>query len=110
MSSDDSTRNAPPDPSRPREVRVSPVIDDEVAQGESSNLATIISGNQDFFIDFGRVVPGKTEFRVFSRIILTPAHAKSLASALTDHVKRHEQAHGPIALPEPPRGPTGGLH
>ena len=110
MSTDDPSRNAPGDAKAAREVRVSPVMDDAVAQGEYSNLATIISGNQEFFIDFGRVVPGKTEFRVFSRIILTPAHAKSLAAALTDHVRRHEQAHGPIALPEPPRGPTGGLH
>jgi hypothetical protein len=103
-----------PDPARPREVRVTPVMDDEVAQGTFSNLATIISGGTEFFIDFGRVVPGRTEFRVFSRVILTPAHAKQLAAALTHHVQQHERAHGaiPVGPGPPPRteGGGGGIH
>ena len=111
MADDDPNKPGAPDPQRPREVRLTPVMDDAVAHGEYSNLATIISGAQEFFIDFGRVVPGRTEFRVFSRVILTPAHAKSLAAALTEHVRRYEQANGPIpGIPDPPRGQGGGFH
>ena len=108
MSTDDPAR---PASDKPQQVRLTPVMDDEVARGEYSNLATIISGAQEFFIDFGRVVPGRSDFRVFSRVILTPAHAKSLAAALTDHVRRYEQANGPNTGPEPPKGtPGGGFH
>ena len=109
MSQDDASKPGPGD-NKPREVRLTPVMDDDVARGEYSNLATIISGAQEFFIDFGRVVPGRTDFRVFSRVILTPAHAKSLAAALTEHVRRYEQANGAIPMPDPQRGPGGGFH
>jgi hypothetical protein len=112
MSTDDPNKPGPNDPQRRQEVRLTPVLDDAVAQGQYSNLATIISGPQEFFIDFGRVVPGKSEFRVFSRVILTPAHAKQLAAALSDHVRRYEQAHGAIPTPpnEPPKGEGGSFH
>src|SRR5205814_8329795 len=91
MTADDPKDPSQPDAAaRPREVRLTSVMDENVAQGAYSNLATIISGPAEFFIDFGRVVPGRNEFRVFSRVILTPSHAKQLAAALTDPVRRHE--------------------
>jgi hypothetical protein len=85
-------------------------MDDSVAEGAYANIATIIVGPHEFFLDFGRVVPGRREFRVFSRVILSPAHAKSLAQALTENVRRYEQAHGTIAgLPSTPV-PGDGRH
>ncbi|MDG1042674.1 MAG: DUF3467 domain-containing protein, partial [Flavobacteriaceae bacterium] len=50
--------------------------------------------------------------KVKSRIILTPQHAKRLAKALHENVKRFEQAHGEIKDYEQPPvplnfGPTG---
>ena len=106
--------NRPDDPARPedgkpRQVRLEPVMDDVVAQGAYSNLATIISGPAEFFIDFGRVVPGSSQFRVFSRVILTPSHAKQLAVALTDHIRRYESSHGAIQAVTEGR-PDGGIH
>jgi len=97
--SDDPTE--PQRKGKQQHIRLKPVIDEDVAAGTYSNLATIIAGPGEFFIDFGRVVPGRSEFKVFSRIILSPAHAKQFARALADNVRHYEQAHGDIpGLPE----------
>ena len=89
--------DAPSD--QPREVRLTQVLPDELAQGEYSNIATIIVGPAEFFLDFGRVVPGRAEMRVVSRVILSPIHAKQLANALSENIRRYEQQHGAIPLP-----------
>jgi hypothetical protein len=96
---------SPPQPQPAREIHLRPVIEAAVAEGIYSNLASIMSGPAEFFLDFGRVVPGRSDFKVFARIIMTPAHAKQLAHALTEHVKQFERTHGEIpGLPdEPPR-------
>lgn len=104
----------PPDaprPDGPREVRLTQVIPDELAQGEYSNVATIIVGPAEFFLDFARIVPGRTEMRVVSRVILSPIHAKQLAMALSDNIRRYEQQHGQIPLPPAPSpGKAGPFH
>lgn len=83
-------------------------MDDAVADGVYANIASIMSGPAEFFLDFGRVVPGKPEFRVFSRVIMTPVHAKQLAHALSEHVRQFERQHGEIpGLPEEPARKPG---
>lgn len=98
-------------PEAPREIRLTQVLPDEIAQGEYSNIATIIGGPAEFFLDFGRIVPGRAEMRVVSRVILSPTHAKQLAAALSDNIRRYEQQHGPIPVPPPaPAGRPGPFH
>ena len=98
----------PPEADAPAQsLRV--VIDDAVADGIYSNMVTVISGPLDFFIDFGRMVPGRTEFKVLSRIIMTPAHAKQFAQALNENLRRYEKSGG--VIPPVPQGPqTGSVH
>ena len=71
-------------------------ISEEIAEGIYSNLAIISHSNQEFVVDFIRLMPNVPKAKVKSRIILTPAHAKRLLAALSDNVKRFEAQHGSI--------------
>ena len=87
-------------------------LTEEIADGIYSNLAIITHSNAEFVIDFVKVLPGVPKAKVKSRIVLTPQHAKRLMKALTDNVKKFEQAHGnikdlePVSLPMQFGGPT----
>ena len=71
-------------------------LDDQVAQGEYVNFANIIHSQSEFVIDFGRVVPGRSDVKIYSRIILTPLHAKQLFEALGHNIGLFEQKYGEI--------------
>ena len=71
-------------------------LDAEMAEGTYSNLAIINHSVSEFIVDFINIMPGAPKAKVKSRIILTPQHAKRLAKALADNVKRFEKAHGEI--------------
>jgi len=75
-------------------------LPDDVAEGIYSNLAVITHSNQEFVIDFIKMLPGNPKAKVKSRIILTPQHAKRLLAALKDNVAKFESTHGPIKLEE----------
>ena len=87
-------------------------LDQEVAEGTYSNLAIINHSMSEFIVDFINIMPGIPKAKVKSRIILTPQHAKRLVKALSDNVRKFEQAHGEIKdyeqTPIPLNfGPTG---
>lgn len=74
------------------------VLDDATAQGEYINFANIIHSPSEFVIDLGRIMPGKTDVKVYSRIIMTPLHTKQLLAALGQNVAMFEQKFGEIRL------------
>ncbi len=76
-------------------------LSEEMAEGIYANLAIITHSNAEFVIDYINVMPGSPKAKVKSRIILTPQHAKRLLKALTDNIKKFEQAHGTIKDVEP---------
>ena len=76
-------------------------LDEQVAQGNYSNLAIISHATSEFIIDFAAVLPGVTKARVKSRVILTPEHAKRLLLSLQDNITRYESAMGKIEIPKP---------
>ncbi|MBS1657982.1 MAG: DUF3467 domain-containing protein [Chitinophagales bacterium] len=89
-------------------------LTEEVADGIYSNLAIITHSNQEFVIDFIKVMPGTPKAKVKSRIILTPQHAKRFLRALNENVRKFESMYGEITESEPinlPQlnfgGPTG---
>lgn len=71
-------------------------ISEEVADGIYSNLAIISHSNQEFVVDFVRMMPNVPKAKVKSRIILSPAHAKRLMAALEDNIKKYESQYGRI--------------
>jgi hypothetical protein len=87
-------------------------VDEAIAEGQYSNLAIINHSVSEFVVDFVNIMPGNPKSKVKSRIILTPQHAKRLARALADNVRKFEKAHGEIKDYEQPPiplnfGPTG---
>lgn len=77
-------------------------LSEDVAEGIYSNLAIITHSQSEFVIDFIKIMPGIPKARVKSRILLTPQHAKRLAKALTDNIRKFEAAHGNIKDVEVP--------
>ena len=73
-------------------------LDDSVAQGEYVNFANIIHSPSEFVIDLGRVVPGRPEVKIYSRVITTPLHAKQLLEALAHNIGLYESKFGEIRV------------
>lgn len=84
------------DPKNQPTIRI--VLDDATAQGEYVNFANIIHSPSEFVVDLGRIVPGKNEVKVYSRVIMTPHHAKQLLHALAQNISLYEQKFGEIRL------------
>lgn len=82
------------------------------AAGTYSNLVMITHSASEFILDFIAVMPGVPKAKVIKRMVLTPDHAKRLANALSENVKKFEEEHGSIAnnekydVPFNYRGPT----
>jgi len=87
-------------------------LDEKVAEGTYSNLASINHSVSECVVDLVSIMPGTPKSKVKSRIILTPQHAKRLMKALSDNVAKFENMHGEIKDYEQPPiplnfGPTG---
>ncbi|MFA6260196.1 MAG: DUF3467 domain-containing protein [Bacteroidia bacterium] len=80
-------------------------LSEEIAEGVYSNLAIITHSNSEFVIDFIRIMPGVPKAKVKSRIVLTPEHAKRLALALSDNIRKYEELNGTIQVQEAPAIP-----
>ena len=93
-----------------KSVQLKARIDDAVAEGIYANCASIMHNQSEFIIDFGRIVPGRQEVKVHSRILTSPVHAKQLLLALEHNIGQYEAKCGPITLPgEPSPVPTTGF-
>ena len=79
-----------------KEEQLNIELDQEIAEGTYSNLAIINHSISEFIVDFINIMPGVPKAKVKSRIILTPQHAKRLAKALADNVRKFEHANGEI--------------
>ena len=86
------------------EKRIDIALSNEIAEGIYSNLAIITHSHSEFIVDFISLMPGVPKGNVKSRIILTPQHAKRLALALDENIKRFETTHGAVSDFDPNRG------
>lgn len=77
-------------------VSVNVTIDETTAEGQYVNFANILHNPTEFVIDFGRIVPGRTDVKILSRVLTTPFHAKQLARALQQNVEIYERTYGEI--------------
>jgi hypothetical protein len=82
------------------------VLDEETAQGSYVNFANIIHSPGEFIVDMGRVVPGRPEVKISSRLILSPLHAKQFLQALAHNVGLYEQKFGEIRIDLSPAFPA----
>ncbi|MFN4244793.1 MAG: DUF3467 domain-containing protein [Brevinematia bacterium] len=65
-----------------------------------SNLIIVSFNEDEFIIDFARVMPGNRNPKVVSRIILNPRNAKRLSGLLANNILEYEKKFGVIILPE----------
>jgi hypothetical protein len=77
-------------------VSVNVTIDETTAEGQYVNFANILHNPTEFVIDFGRIVPGRPDVKILSRVLTTPFHAKQLARALQQNVEIYERTYGEI--------------
>jgi hypothetical protein len=82
--------------SDPKPVQVKVTIDEATAEGHYVNFANILHNPTEFVIDFGRVVPGRPDVKIMSRILTTPYHAKQIAQALVQNIQVYERSFGEI--------------
>lgn len=71
-------------------------IDEPTSAGHYVNFANILHNPTEFVVDFGRIVPGRPDVKILSRILTTPVHAKQLLKALAQNIALYEQQFGPI--------------
>lgn len=88
-----------------KEKKINISIDENIADGEYSNLAIINHSNSEFIVDFISIMPASPKAKVKSRIILTPEHAKRFNKALTENINKFEKINGEIKSHEPPSIP-----
>ena len=84
------------DPEQQQTIRIT--LDDNIAQGEYINFANIIHSPSEFVIDLGRIMPGRPDVKIYSRVIMTPLHAKQLLDALAQNISLYEQKFGEIRV------------
>jgi hypothetical protein len=84
----------PPAVSAPIEIG----LNEREAEGIYSNLVFIAHSPSEVILDFARAMPGLPKPRVFARIIMTPAHAKSLLGALEQNLGNYEKQFGAIPM------------
>ena len=71
-------------------------LSEEVGEGDYANLVMIAHSQEEFIMDFIRILPGLQRPRVRHRVIMTPPHTKRLLRALSDNMHRYERAYGKI--------------
>jgi len=74
---------------------------DETLRGLYSNMVQVGHNQEEFVLDFMNLLPPAGS--LIARILVSPQHAKRIALALQDNVKKYEEQFGEIkasALPE----------
>jgi hypothetical protein len=89
-------------PTNPKQLKMK--IDPKNEGGIYSNIATVLSSENEFILDFGMVLPGTEYIRIGSRVVMNPRTAKQLLMALSHNIKNFENKYGEIKLPQ--RQPT----
>ena len=79
-----------------QEIQLRVRIDDAVAEGVYVNFGSIVHNRSEFIVDLGRIVPGKPEVKILTRVLTTPLHAKQLCRALSQNIEQYEKAYGEI--------------
>jgi hypothetical protein len=81
----------------PKEIQLRARIDDAIAEGVYVNFGSIVHNRSEFVLDLGRIVPGRPDVKILSRILTTPLHAKQLCRALAQNLEQYEKTYGEIA-------------
>ncbi len=81
----------------PKDIQLRARIDEAVAEGIYVNCASIAHNRSEFIIDFGRIVPNRSEVKILARVLTTPLVVKQLHRALGQNIEQYEKKFGDIA-------------
>jgi hypothetical protein len=82
-------------------------IDEHTAEGIYSNFLSVLHNQAEFVMDFGRIVPGKPEVKILSRMICTPITMKQIVRTLQENLERYEASFGPVPADQGSPSPHG---
>ncbi|MBW6514121.1 MAG: DUF3467 domain-containing protein [Candidatus Syntrophosphaera sp.] len=87
----------------PPQQQINIKIDEKVGEGTYANFFVITNSPSEFIIDFGRMLPGIPDARIYTRVICTPQHTKQLLNLLRQNMDGYEEKFGEVkvqGLPE----------
>jgi hypothetical protein len=73
-------------------------IDEKVGEGVYANFFVISNSPSEFILDFGRIVPGIPDAKIYTRVMTTPQHAKQLMQLLEKNIEAFETQFGEIKI------------
>lgn len=73
-------------------------IDEKVGEGTYANFFVITNSPSEFVIDFGRILPGIPDAKIYTRVVCTPQHAKQFLQTLDKNIENYEKQFGEIKL------------
>lgn len=78
----------------------------EVSEGVYTNMTIVSHSQEEFVMDFVRIVPASNKAKVKSRVVMSPANAKRTLAALQENIMKYEAQYGTIKLPERKQAPS----
>ncbi|NLN35273.1 MAG: DUF3467 domain-containing protein [Candidatus Cloacimonetes bacterium] len=72
--------------------------DEKVGEGTYANFFMITNSPSEFIMDCGRILPGLPDARIYSRVVMTPMHAKQLLQLLEKNINSFEKQFGEIKV------------
>lgn len=87
----------------PPQQQINIKIDEKVGEGTYANFFVITNSPSEFIIDFGRMLPGIPDARIYTRVICTPQHTKQLLNIIKQNMDSYEEKFGEVkvqGLPE----------
>ncbi len=83
-------------PNQPNQINIK--IDEKVGEGTYANFFVITNSPSEFIIDFGRILPGIPDARIYTRVVCTPQHAKQFLNLLEKNIEGYENQFGEIKV------------
>ncbi|MDZ4182474.1 MAG: DUF3467 domain-containing protein [Candidatus Cloacimonadaceae bacterium] len=83
-------------PNQPNQINIK--IDEKVGEGTYANFFVITNSPSEFVIDFGRILPGIPDAKIYTRVVCTPQHAKQLSQLLMKNIETYETQFGEIKV------------
>lgn len=68
-----------------------------------ANVAVLTFTQNEIIMDFTQILPNTPNARVQTRVVMTPAGAKSFMQALQNNLAQYESRHGEIKTPPRPQ-------
>jgi len=83
-------------PNQPNQLNIK--IDEKVGEGVYANFFVISNSPSEFILDFGRIVPGIPDAKIYTRVMTTPQHAKQMLQLLEKNIEAFEKQFGEIKI------------